>query len=341
MVFSLTTQNKSVQPINYGNLISIGSVQANAFNGAQTGVPQPQLASFSVAPLAASFNNLYDFGIPASFSYIPITAGSGITPVFNVYNSYTNTNETVYFFDTPRALSIALAGALSSVVLTIWGFDQDNVFMTEEINVIGNIPVFSKKAFAGVTRIWVNNAPTSPLSIGTSDIIGLPYCLVDKTRIITNSFAADAAITSGITTLVSGISPAIPTIAVTPNSMLLLSRLFTGASTQIGNLLPVNYINHVSFKVISLDSVGATAAGDKSQVCWSIVNGTQGTPVKADTATATATTGDVRGTVTLPIPSNGVYNLQFNYLLADTTIGVSNQNYQTVYGVPQYAAPYK
>lgn len=342
MVFSLTTQNKIVQPNNFGNLIGIGSVQANAFNGGQTGIPQPQLGSLLVTPLAASNTNLLNATIPDANSYITLTAGTGITAVPGIYNSYTNTTDTVYFFDTPRALSVTLAGTGPLSTLTIWGFDEDNVFMSENIGTANSSTVYGKKAFAGVTRIWINTAPTSNLSIGTSDIIGLPYYLKDNTRIISNTFASDLISASGTSTLVAGVSPVIPTLAIKANSIVQITRTVINSSPSLGALAVVNIIANTSFQVASLDpATAATETEDVSSFSWNIVNAAQGTVVKGDSNTATATTGDVRGTVTLPIPSASGRTLQFTYVIDTTTIGVSNQNYQSIYGVPQYQTPYR
>jgi hypothetical protein len=340
MVFSLTTQNKVVQPTNFGNLISVGSVQANALNGEQTGVPQPQLGSLIITPLAASTNNLLTASIPTANSYVTLTAGSGVTAVSGIYNSYTNTTDTVYFFDTPRALSATLAGASSAVTLTVWGFDEDNVFMSENISLVGSSTVYGKKAFAGVTRIWTNATPGSNLSIGTSDIIGLPYRLVNKAHIITNNYASNL-ISSGISTLVAGQSPVISTPFITANSILQITRTVVNTSIAIGFLAVENLISNTSFQVGSFTSTGATVTDDVSSFSWNIVNATEGAVVQGDGSSATATTGDVRGTVTLPIPSDGGHTLQFIYAIENTTINVSTQNYASIYGVPQYATPYK
>ena len=224
MVFSLTTKNKVVQANNFGNLISVGSVYAKALNGRQIGVPQPQLGCLSVVPLTASTTNLLNATRPSGIGYITLTAGAGITAVPGIYNSYTNTTDTVYFFDTPRALVITTTGTEINITFTIWGFDEDNVFMTENI-VIGGSPAtfFGKKAFAGVTRIWVNIRPANAVSIGTSDIIGLPYYLLDNSSVINNNFGTGTVVASGQSTLVSGTST-ISTTAVTTSSIIQLSR---------------------------------------------------------------------------------------------------------------------
>jgi hypothetical protein len=185
MVFSLTKQNQFYQPNNVGNLISIGKVKAKALKGSQVGVLQPQLGSLSVVPLAGSTTTLANL-VPAttSASYIPLTASVGATAVPGIYNNYTNTTDTVYFFDTPRAVSITLAVGSTTTTFTIWGFDQDDVFMTEKISVSASTTIFGKKAFAGVTRVWAGGATVGAISVGTTAIIGLPYVLNNVNRIL-------------------------------------------------------------------------------------------------------------------------------------------------------------
>jgi hypothetical protein len=76
-------------------------------------------------------------------------------------------------------------------------FDQDDVFMTEQVNV-ANTPnvnfTIGKKAFAGITRVWAASATTSAISVGVSNIIGLPYVLNNVNRIIGGNFGAPTVI---------------------------------------------------------------------------------------------------------------------------------------------------
>ena len=145
-----------IQPTNVGNLISVGAVNAKALNGRQLGIPQPQLASISVAPQAASITALSDPTEAISNAYIPLRAGANVTVKPGVYNGFTNTTDTLYYFDTPRPVYIDIIG-VSIVKVFIWGFDEDNVFMTECLEVFPGFPAYGvgKKAFAGVTRVYV------------------------------------------------------------------------------------------------------------------------------------------------------------------------------------------
>lgn len=347
MVFSLTTQNRFYQPNNFGNLISIGAVQANALNGAQTGVPQPQLGCISVIPLAASTTNLANaVTATTGAGYITLTAGAGITAVSGIYNAFTNTTDTVYFFDTPRAVIITEAAGGTAVTYTVWGFDEDDVFMTENIAVAGGGGATTgtgKKAFAGVTRVWASAASTAAISVGTTDIIGLPYILLDASRIINNTFGSSLVSVgaAGQSTLVLG-TATINTTAIASNSILLVSRSMLNASPVLGFLVIDTITPNTSFVVTSYTALSVAATTDVSSFNWSIVNAnvTTGTIIPASVATATATTGDIRGTVTLPTASDGTTRLVVTWEMAATTFEVNQQTYKTVYGVPQYAAPY-
>lgn len=268
MVFSLTTLNKVYQPNNVGNLISIGTISAKALNGRQTGVPQPQLGCISVVPLTASTTNLANaVAATTGAGYITITAGTGITAVAGIYNVFTNTTDTVYFFDTPRAVIITEAAGGAAVTYTVWGFDEDDVFMTENIAVAGGVGATTgtgKKAFAGITKVWASAASTAAISVGTTNIIGLNYVLDNANRIFgTGNFG-------------------------------------TGAT----------------FGAVATYAVAVL------------------------TNPATATTGDIRGTVTLPSSADGTKRLVVTWVMAASTSEVNQENYAAIYGVPQYAAPY-
>jgi hypothetical protein len=260
--------NRFSQPNNIGNLISIGNTKAKVLNGGQTGVPQPQLGCISVVPLTASTTNLASaVAATSGAGYITITAGTGITAVTGISNTFTNTTDTIYSFDTPRAVIITEAAGGTAVTYTVWGFDQDNVFMTENIAVAGGVGATTgtgKKAFAGITRVWASAASTAAISVGTTNIIGLPYVLDNVNRIFGTGNFGTGATFGAVATYVAA-------VATTP---------------------------------------------------------------------ATATTGDIRGTVTLPTAADGTKRLVVTWVLAASTNEVDLQNYAAIYGVSQYAAPY-
>jgi hypothetical protein len=267
MVFSLTTQNKIYQTVQFSPSISIGKVQANTLNGEQVGVPQPQLGCISVVPLVNTNNNLAAaVAAPTSASYISLTAGAGVTAVPGVYNVFTNTTDTIYFFDIPRAVTITLGAGATPTIFTVWGFDEDNVFMTEQISAVASATTSGKKAFAGVTRVWAAGATVTVVSIGTSGIIGLPYVLDNVNRIMgTGNYG-------------------------TGNAFGAIGALYTVADI---------------------------------------------------TNPATAITGDVRGTVNLTsLTIDSIKRFSVAWIMAALPFEVSQQTYTTVYGVPQYAAPY-
>lgn len=75
-----------------------------------------------------------------------------------------------------RALQI-VAGGASAVAVTIRGFDYLGQPMAETLTLNGATPVNGLKAFRRITSI-TPAAAVAALSVGTRDVLGLPYAIV-------------------------------------------------------------------------------------------------------------------------------------------------------------------
>jgi len=85
--------------------------------------------------------------------------------------------------DVPRGVQIVNAGASVSVI-TFYGTDKYGVPMQESITSDGATPVFGLKAFKTITRIASDSDTTGNVTIGTSDILGLPFRLENVADIL-------------------------------------------------------------------------------------------------------------------------------------------------------------
>ncbi len=197
MVFSLTQLNNKYQANNFGLNISVGNVSSKALNGRQLGVPQPQLACLNVIP-AYGTNTSVAINVTALAvaGYVPFSnIGSAITVVPGIYNVFTNTTDTVYYFDVPRNVTINIATGAITTTFTVWGFDEDDVFMTETITctTAGGVSVnqSGNKAFAGITKVYASNGTGDggAITITGGSRIGLPYVLDDASRIFVGNYS--------------------------------------------------------------------------------------------------------------------------------------------------------
>jgi len=78
--------------------------------------------------------------------------------------------------DVPRAVRAVSTGAATSV-LTVTGTDVYGQTLKEAITLNGTTTVNGKKAFKTVTAITTDSAMANPVTVGTTDILGLPVFL--------------------------------------------------------------------------------------------------------------------------------------------------------------------
>jgi hypothetical protein len=197
-----------------------------------------------------SFGNVFkvDFGAPlvASTTAIAATLASTVTTV--------QTLATPFVLDVPRALQVtSSSGSDTTQVVTIRGYDEYGVALSENFSVNGTGVISGKKAFKTVVSYQSTVAFVGNISIGFLNILGLPYYLPAQT------------------------------------------------GTGIGNILKES-------------QDGATA--------------TAGTAVGGVLTKATATTGDVRGTITPNTTPDGTKVYSVFMFVADVGF----------LGVPQYGA---
>lgn len=107
-----------------------------------------------------------------------------------------------YVMDTPRAVTIK-SSSTDTAVITIRGYDEFGVAMSESLTLNGTNAVNGKKAFASVVSYQAaGGAPSNNLSIGTTNILGLPVFL-SGTGMVIRELQDGAAPTAG--TIVAGV----------------------------------------------------------------------------------------------------------------------------------------
>jgi hypothetical protein len=204
--------------------------------------PLGRIYVWDTVPQALVANNIAATQTPAAAGAITLTAGTSVKSVVTL-------NGTVLQLDVPRAVSVTTgAGSPTTRNFTVSGYDYYGQAMSEVIASSGtaSTAVNGKKAFYQISGITVSGGTVVAITIGTTDILGIPVRVTDAGYIAragyNNTLAADAgtfaaaatatattttgdvrgtyvpsAATDGIKRLVMGIL--LPAIAVGPNAI--------------------------------------------------------------------------------------------------------------------------
>lgn len=204
--------------------------------------PLGRIFVWDTIPQALVANNIAASQTPAAAGAVTLTAGTSV-------KSVVTNNGTVLQLDVPRAVSVTTgAGSPTTRNFTVSGYDYYGQAMSEVIASSGtqSTAVNGKKAFYQISGITVSGGTVVAITIGTTDILGIPVRVTDAGYIAragyNNTLAADAgtfvaaatatattttgdvrgtyvpsAATDGIKRVVMGIL--LPAIAVGPNAI--------------------------------------------------------------------------------------------------------------------------
>jgi hypothetical protein len=204
--------------------------------------PLGRIFVWDTIPQALVANNIAASQTPAAAGAVTLTAGTSV-------KSVVTNNGTVLQLDVPRAVSVTTgAGSPTARNFTVSGYDYYGQAMSEVIASSGtaSTAVNGKKAFYQISGITVSGGTVVAVTIGTTDILGIPVRVTDAAYIAragyNNTLAEDAgtfaaaatatattttgdvrgtyvpsAATDGIKRLVMGVL--LPAIAVGPNAI--------------------------------------------------------------------------------------------------------------------------
>jgi len=154
--------------------------------------PLGRIYVWDVVPLTKQTNNIALS--QSAVSTQTLTAGTGTTSVVRPDGN------TVVQLDCPRAVSITLAaGSPVNKNYTITGYDYYGQPMSEVIatGTTGGVTINGKKAFYQVLSASLSGATSVAISLGTTDILGIPVRITDRGYIDNvgwnNVLAEDAA----------------------------------------------------------------------------------------------------------------------------------------------------
>lgn len=151
---------------------------------------------YDVVPLTLQTNNLATSQSPAAAALF-LTAGTGVTSVTGFGGA------TALQMDVPRALRFVSGGIDTGITFNVVGFDRYGQAMTENVTGASAGTATGKKAWYQVVSITPSASVSSTITVGTTDVFGLPVYVQDAGYIgqvkWNNTLAADAG------TLVTGV----------------------------------------------------------------------------------------------------------------------------------------
>jgi hypothetical protein len=135
--------------------------------------PLGRIYVFDVVPQAAVTSNIAASQTPTGAGNLTLTAGTSVRSVIRADGT------TVLQLDCPRAVSVSLVVGGTARAYTISGFDYYGQAMSEVITSVAAATTNGKKAFYQISSISGAGASTTAVTVGTTQIIGLPVRVTD------------------------------------------------------------------------------------------------------------------------------------------------------------------
>lgn len=204
-----------------------------------TGIgPMGRIYTFDTVPLTSNTANICASQTPAAAGSLTLLT----TSLLGCKYVFRPEGVAVVQLDCPRAVAATLAAGGTPTTITVTGYDQYGQRMSEAITTVAAATTNGKKAFYQILSVTTSAATTTAVTIGTTQLLGLPV-----------------RVTNGV------------------------------------------YVSHVGWNSgFAIDS---------------------GTLAVADTATATTTTGDVRGTYSPSNAPDGIKRLVIGIMLPAIAAG--------------------
>jgi hypothetical protein len=135
--------------------------------------PLGRIYVFDVVPQAAATSNIAATQTPTGAGNLTLTAGAGVQSVVR------SDGVTVLQLDCPRAVAVSLVVGGTARAYTISGYDYYGQPMSEVITSVAAATTNGKKAFYQIVSISGAGASTTAITVGTTQLIGLPVRVTD------------------------------------------------------------------------------------------------------------------------------------------------------------------
>jgi hypothetical protein len=159
--------------------------------------PMGRTFMWDVVPQALSTSNIAASQTPAAAGNLTLTAGTSVKSVTNASGS------TVLQLDCARAVQLTTAsGTIStSRTITVSGYDYYGQPMSEAIatgttsSAVANVA--GKKAFYQISSIAISGSLPVAITVGTTDVLGIPVRVVDAGYLVSVNWANTLARDTG------------------------------------------------------------------------------------------------------------------------------------------------
>jgi len=150
--------------------------------------------------------------VPAALSATAVCAAQAIAGAANATINGASATAGVATFDYVRGVSIVTSNAGNTTqTVTVTGTDYYSQSQTETLTCNGTTTVNGKKAFSTITQVTVSDAITGTISVGNTDVFGLPYRITDAGYLFRTGWAGAVADNAGTFVAADTTSPATAT----------------------------------------------------------------------------------------------------------------------------------
>ena len=162
-----------------------------------------------VGPLGRVY--IFDI-VPEAASATAVCAAQAVAGAGNATINGASASGGVATFDVARGVNVDSSNVGdTSQTVTVTGTDYWNQAQTETIALNGTTAVAGKKAFKTITQVAVSAALAGNLTVGSTDVFGLPYRVTDAGYILRSGWAGALANDAGTFVAADTTSPATAT----------------------------------------------------------------------------------------------------------------------------------
>jgi hypothetical protein len=300
------------------------------------GVFNTPLALVDVIPAPTTSDIVAAAQSPGAAGYLTLYSVSeiGVTVLPNFGGVTGPAGAAIIKLDCPRNISSTSSGNDSGVTITVFGWDQYGEPMVENIIGANATTVYGNKAFLYVQAVYVSGASAGTIGAGTGNTFGLPYFCPAADYFQQPWWNNIPDPVTGAVVPVEYVLPNNPVTTTNTSATVVLSMTSTvginvGTVVSMAGLTATGGITaaelnitaevtavtpNTSISYVANGSATSSASGGGSIGTVSFYEFlTGGTIVVADQRTATATTGDVRGTYMPSTTADGIKRLFINF----------------------------
>lgn len=159
-----------------------------------TGIgPMGRIYTFDCVPLTANTANICASQTPAGAGSLSLLTTSLLGGKYIIRPD----GVAVVQLDCPRAVAVTLAASGTPTTITVTGYDQYGQRMSEAVTSVANATTNMKKAFYQISGVTTSAATAQAITIGTTQLIGLPVRVTNGVYLCHVGWNSGFAIDSG------------------------------------------------------------------------------------------------------------------------------------------------